>query len=222
MFLCYNKETDKLYHSECAPSEEILFCSYEEKGWKHSEEISIAESGFTFRVLSNFGYGGKSYLHFVAKYKDCQLYDFEACSSIDAVNLFSVSLLPDKWEELFQKLERVYSEKECWNINSFSRALFSFDSEFSNIDESELGKKSNLILRKISVLLSKDFVVNQSANPLVAPYLKNTCLLGVKIIRKNLTGIGCESLSEDNRKKGLDIIYNFLKKTDQELLLFSK
>ena len=43
-----------------------------------------------------------------------------------------------------------------------------------------------------------------------------------KIIRYNLLGVGCEVLSEDNRKESLDIIYNFLKKTNQEQLLFSE
>lgn len=222
MYLYYNKEKDIIYHSDSPHSDEILFCSYEENGWKQSDEISIADSGFTFRILSNFGYGSKSYFHFVAKYKDCLLCDFEGSSSTVAVNRFSVQLLPDKWEQLFLKLEQVYSEKECWNINSFSRALFSFDSDISNLDESELGKKSNLILRKISLFLSTEFAVNQSANPLVAPYLKNICSLGVKIIRYNLVGVGCEVLSEDNRKESLDVIYNFLKKTNQEQLLFSE
>lgn len=221
MYLCYNKETDKLYHSECAPSEEILLVSYDDKGWKHSDEISIVDSSFTFRILSNFGYGSKSYLHFVAKYKDNQLYDFEGSLSANKMKLFSVSPFPNKWEELFQKLEQVYTEKEMWNINSFSRSLFAFNSDFSNLDDSELNKKSNLILSKISMLLGvNDVAVTQCANPLVAPCLEKACLLGIKIIRNNLIGIGCEVLSEDNRKEGLDIIYNFLKKTNQEKLLF--
>ena len=73
MYLYYNKEKDIIYHSDSPHSDEILFCSYEENGWKQSDEISIADSGFTFRILSNFGYGSKSYFHFVAKYKDCLL-----------------------------------------------------------------------------------------------------------------------------------------------------
>lgn len=80
----------------------------------------------------------------------------------------------------FPEVRTSLFRKKCWNINSFSRALFSFDSDISNLDESELGKKSNLILRKISLFLSTEFAVNQSANPLVAPYLKNICSLGVK------------------------------------------
>lgn len=96
MYLYYNKEKDIIYHSDSPHSDEILFCSYEENGWKQSDEISIADSGFTFRILSNFGYRSKSYFHFVAKYKDCLLCDFEGSSSTVAVNRFSVQLLPDK------------------------------------------------------------------------------------------------------------------------------
>ena len=44
MYLYYNKEKDIIYHSDSPHSDEILFCSYEENGWKQSDEISIADS----------------------------------------------------------------------------------------------------------------------------------------------------------------------------------
>ena len=107
MYLYYNKEKDIIYHSDSPHSDEILFCSYEENGWKQSDEISIADSGFTFRILSNFGYGSKSYFHFVAKYKDCLLCDFEGSSSTVAVNRFSVQLLPQNGNMIYFHIQNL-------------------------------------------------------------------------------------------------------------------
>lgn len=38
MVLCYNKESGKLYHANSAPATDVLFNSYEDKGFKESEK----------------------------------------------------------------------------------------------------------------------------------------------------------------------------------------
>ena len=62
MVLCYNKESGKLYHANSAPATDVLFNSYEDKGFKESEKINVAGTGFSFVIKSNFGYGNASYL----------------------------------------------------------------------------------------------------------------------------------------------------------------
>ena len=215
MFLCYNKETDKLFHSVHLLARGLCR-SHEEKGWQDSGDIAIEETDFVFRIRTNFGYGSKSYMYFIATYRGNELYDFEGSLSPKTMTKFYVPASPDNWYELFSKLEMVYAEKECWNTNSFSRSLLAFDS----MDESEYEEDANLIIQHISTLLSESVPTAQTANPLLAPYIKKMCMLGIKIIRNNFTGVGCQKLSGEIGRKGLDIIYNFLKKTNQEQLLF--
>lgn len=76
--LCYNKECNMLYHANSAPTADVLFHCYEDKGFKESENIYVGETGFSFVIRSNFGYGNASYLQFRAIYNTCKLYDYEA------------------------------------------------------------------------------------------------------------------------------------------------
>ena len=62
--------------------------------------------------------------------------------------------------------------------------------------------------------------ISLSANPLLEPYLIKMCKVGLKIVRKNITGSAFQKLSEENRKKGMDAIYMFLKYSNLEQLLF--
>lgn len=59
-----------------------------------------------------------------------------------------------------------------------------------------------------------------SFNPMLKPLLIKMCKVGLKIIRKKTTGDGFLRLSEENRKKGMDTIYDFLKEINHEYLLF--
>lgn len=93
MVLCYNKESGKLYHANSAPATDVLFNSYEDKGFKESEKINVAGTGFSFVIKSNFGYGNASYLQFNATYESNQLFDFEADCCSKTVCLFSPFLL---------------------------------------------------------------------------------------------------------------------------------
>lgn len=55
---------------------------------------------------------------------------------------------------------------------------------------------------------------------MLKPLLIKMCKVGLKIIRKKTTGDGFMRLSEENRKKGMDTIYDFLKEINHEYLLF--
>lgn len=46
MMLCYNKESGKLYHANSAPAIDVLFHSYDDKGFKESEAINVGDTGF--------------------------------------------------------------------------------------------------------------------------------------------------------------------------------
>ena len=74
------------------------------------------------------------------------------------------------------------------------------------------------------MLLQKHFVILhllvEFANPLLKPLLIKMCKVGLNIIRKKITGNGFQRLSEENRQKGMDTIYAFLKDINQEQLLF--
>ena len=221
MVLCYNKESGKLYHANSAPATDVLFNSYEDKGFKESEKINVAGTGFSFVIKSNFGYGNASYLQFKATYETSCLLDFDAgYQNIHSLPFFMVVPTTDNWEKLFSKIEEVFNQRETWNSNSFTKFLISFDSDYSNLNDEELEKKSNLIIGKIVTALYGRIAVSLANNPLLKPLLIKMCKVGLKIIRKKTTGDGFLRLSEENRKKGMDTIYDFLKEINHEYLLF--
>lgn len=221
MVLCYNKESGKLYHANSAPATDVLFNSYEDKGFKESEKINVVGTGFSFVIKSNFGYGNASYLQFKATYESNQLFDFEAdCYSNNSLPFFSVPPTTENWDKLFCKIEKVFYQRETWNVNSFTKFLISFDSEYSNLNDEEIEKKPNFIMEKIITALYGRFPISLSANPLLEPYLIKMCKVGLKIVRKNIAGNAFQKLSEENRKKGMDAIYMFLKYSNLEQLLF--
>ena len=221
MVLCYNKESGKLYHANSAPATDVLFNSYEDKGFKESEKINVAGTGFSFVIKSNFGYGNASYLLFKATYESNQLFDFETdCCNKNSLPFFSVPPTTKNWDKLFCKIEEVFSQRETWNVNSFTKFLIWFDSEYSNLNDEEIEKKPNFIMGKIITALYGRIPISLSANPLLEPYLIKMCKVGLKIVRKNITGSAFQKLSEENRKKGMDAIYMFLKYSNLEQLLF--
>jgi len=221
MMLCYNKECNKLYHANSAPTTDVLFHSYEDKGFKESENINLGDTGFSFIIRSNFGYGNASYLQFRATYNTCKLYDYEAGYQKDIwLPIFKFEPTSDNWSKLFCKIEDVFYQRETWNNNSFTKFLICFDSDYSNLNDEELEKKSNLIIGKIVTALYGRIAVSLANNPLLKPLLIKMCKVGLKIIRKKITGEGFQRLSEENKKKGMDTIYAFLKEINQEHLLF--
>lgn len=219
--LCYNKECNMLYHANSAPTADVLFHCYEDKGFKESENIYVGETGFSFVIRSNFGYGNASYLQFRATYNTCKLYDYEAgYQKENWLPIFKFEPNPDNWDKLFCKIEEVFIQRESWNCNSLTKFLIWFDSEFSNHKEEELEKKPNLIVGQISTALHDGIARSMSFNPMLKPLLIKMCKVGLKIIRKKTTGDGFLRLSEENRKKGMDTIYDFLKEINHEYLLF--
>ena len=55
MVLCYNKESGKLYHANSAPATDVLFNSYEDKGFKESEKMHIGYIKHKGTKLSKLG-----------------------------------------------------------------------------------------------------------------------------------------------------------------------
>lgn len=221
MMLCYNKESGKLYHANSAPAIDVLFHSYDDKGFKESEAINVGDTGFSVVIRSNFGYGNASYLQFKATYETSRLLDFYAgYQNIHSLPFFMVVPTTDNWEKLFSKIEEVFNQRETWNSNSFTKFLIKFDSDYSNLSDEELEKKSNLIIGMIVTALYGRIAVSSANNPLLKPLLIKMCKVGLNIIRKKITGDGFQRLSEENRKKGMDTIYAFLKDINQEQLLF--
>ena len=112
----------------------------------------------------------------------------------------------------------------CYAIHTLLQVtpkfLINFDSDYSNLNDEELEKKSNLIIGKIVTALYGRIAVSLANNPLLKPLLIKMCKVGLNIIRKKITGNGFQRLSEENRKKGMDTIYAFLKDINQEQLLF--
>ena len=49
---------------QTAPAIDVLFHSYDDKGFKESEAINVGDTGFSVVIKSNFGYGNASYLQF--------------------------------------------------------------------------------------------------------------------------------------------------------------
>ena len=210
-----------LYHANSAPTADVLFHCYEDKGFKESENIYVGDTGFSFVIRSNFGYGNASYLHFRASYNTCKLYDYEAgYQKENWLPIFKFEPNPDNWDKLFCKIEEVFIQRESWNSNSLTKFLIWFDSEFSNLKEEELEKKPNLIVGQIATALHDGIARSMYFNPMLKPLLIKMCKVGLKIIRKKTTGDGFLRLSEENRKKGMDTIYEFLKEINQEYLLF--
>ena len=216
MILCYNEERRKLYHASSAPSKDVLFHTYEDKGYKESDNINVGETGFSFIIKSNFGYGSASYLQFVASFGPSKLFDFE----LGCLPFFWVVPTADNWDKLFCKIEDVFEQRETWNCKSLTRYLLGFDSKYSKLDNNELEKKSDLIIGQIVRALHEKTTICLAANPLLKPYLVTMCKVGLKIIRGKITGVGFQTLSEENEEKGMDAIYGFLKEIKEEKLLF--
>lgn len=99
-----------------------LFESYEEKGYdKNRASVTIGNSGFTFCIETNFGYGQRSYLRFKAEYNGSVLYCFQSKSGeyshATPSPYFNVEPDPENWDKLFDLLCHVYKSKESWNVN---------------------------------------------------------------------------------------------------------
>lgn len=73
----------------------------------------------------------------------------------------------------------------------------------------KLKRNRIFIMEKIITALYGRIPISLSANPLLEPYLIKMCKVGLKIVRKNITGSAFQKLSEENRKKGMDAIYMF-------------
>lgn len=220
MFLCYNKDENKLYHGEIASTEDIIFTSYDDTGWKNND-ILVDGSGLSFHIYSNFGYKSKSYLYFTATFYGQSLYDYEKGRETEKLlPLFSTTPTPCNWCDLFYKMENIFDQKESWNSNSLTRFLIRLNSELENLDDKDLEPKANSIIRQISTTLYGRTAISLAHNPLVEATLIQTCKIGLNIIRKNMAGCGFDNLLEPDRKTCMDTIYYFLRQTNHEHIIF--
>lgn len=103
-----------------------LFESYEEKGYKNNKpSVTVGNSGFTFTIETNFGYGRAAHLRFQAEYKGTILYSFKNENGVYGIDApskyFNVKPDPENWPFLFAVLCNVYKNRDNWNINECLR-----------------------------------------------------------------------------------------------------
>ena len=103
-----------------------LFESYEEKGYKNNKpSVTVGNSGFTFAIETNFGYGRAAHLRFQAEYKGSVLYSFKNENGEYGIGapskFFNVKPDTENWPFLFALLCNVYKNRDNWNINECLR-----------------------------------------------------------------------------------------------------
>lgn len=122
--LNYSKTNDTLSVGDSVQNSDLIqiFESYEDKGYdKNRPCVTVGESGFTFTIETNFGYGKKSFLRFRVEYNGNILYCFrnrhgEYNHAIPSP-YFNFEPEPESWDKLFTTLCYVYNNKEYWNVN---------------------------------------------------------------------------------------------------------
>lgn len=124
--LCYDNTKDNLYISPVIGEKNILFESYEEKGYKQNKsKFFIPGTNFSIKIESNFGYGTRSYLRALMWYNDVPLLNFY--NWWDCINcrlsFFEVEPTAEHWEELFSQIINVYNHKDSWNYNSINNGI---------------------------------------------------------------------------------------------------
>lgn len=123
-FLNYDTQKDQLSFDKTSRCGTVvtLFESYDDVGYsKNKPSVTVGDSGFTFTIETNFGYGQSSYLRFRVDYKGNTLFSFQnkrgeySCSAPS--NTFCVVPDSENWCDLFKLLAKVYNDRDIWNIN---------------------------------------------------------------------------------------------------------
>ena len=220
MYLCYSNEKGELYHSHSVDSnDDVLFTSYDDIGWKHTKNIIVPNSTFSFRIDSNFGYEGHKYLRFRAKCSDIELKNYESEKSLcnsGFRDAFDVTPEPESWEELFILLEKVYLQRDNWNYYSYSNGLVHFCTKYK--DKSKWDKDT-LMARMVKTLIRGAFDLNVVHNMIFAPYLSQLCTITLEVIQclYKKEGPDYNEISDT-----FDVLYQYLKETKQQYLLLKK
>lgn len=135
--LCYNKEKELLYISEWSYAQDILFESYDKKGYSSNKpQFVIPQTNFSIKIETNFGYNNASYLRALMCYNSVPLLNFDNwCDSLNGdLHYFQVEATPDNWKELFQLIIKVYNERDSWNNNNTIKGLEQIIDLMKNIE----------------------------------------------------------------------------------------
>lgn len=219
MYLCYSNEKKELYHGTTVnSSDDVLFTSYNDKGWKKTGNIRVPNSTFCFRIESNFGYDGYKYLRFRATYDGKELKNYESEKNLmskSLLNTFDVNPEPWSWDDLFCLIEKIYSQRNCWNFDSYSNCLVRFCTKYK---EPTTRDNNIAIVKMIGTLMQDAFDLNVVNNMAFAPYLSILCAISLEEIR-NFYG-NKEWHENRNFSDAVDVLYQYLKETKQQYLLF--
>lgn len=220
MYLCYNNEKKELYHgSVISSNDDVLFTSYSDIGWKKTKNIIVPNSTFSFRIESNFGYENHKYLRFRATYNDIELKNYDSERSLcyrGFRDAFDVTPEPESWEELFCLLEKVYLQRDNWNYYSYSNGLVHFCTKYKDISNWD---KDVLMARMVKTLIQGAFELNVVHNMVFAPYLSRLCTIALEVIQCLYKK---EESNTDEISDTLDVLYQYLKETNQQYLLIKK
>lgn len=221
MYLCYSNENKELYHCHSVKSnDDVLFTSYNDVGWKKTKNIIVPNSTFSFRIESNFGYEGHKYLRFRATYNDIELKNYDSERSLCSRGLsdaFDVTPEPESWDELFFLLEKIYLKRDNWNCYSYSNGLVHFCEKYKDVSNCD---KDVLMTKMIGTLLHGAFDLSIVNNMVFAPYLSLLCTISLGIIQRLYKN---EEVQYNNEiSDTLDILYQYLKETNQQYLLFKQ
>lgn len=115
--LCFSKERG-LYMATIPEDSntptELLYRPHGYAGYALNK-VSIPERNVEITILSNFGYGSRSYLSAAICFGDRRLLDFDK-SKINVLNNCSVSTIDVpvyEWNLLFEKIIEAYNAKDC-------------------------------------------------------------------------------------------------------------
>ena len=219
MYLCFNVERNELYHSySVRRGDDILFSSYNENGWKKNEQIFVPNTTFCFIIESNFGYKGRSYLRFRAKYNGIELKNYESEENLRSkslLNIFDVNPESGSWDDLFSLIEKIYRQRNSWNFDSYSNCLIHFCTKYKE----PTNRVNNItIVKMVGTLMQGAFDLNIVNNLAFAPYLNILCAIFLEEIRNFY--INKEGHEDRIFLYEFDVLYQYLKETKQQYLLF--
>lgn len=240
--ISFDKQKDALCYNTWGHP--ILFSSYETKGWKDTEWIQIPESGFAFRIMSNFGFGNKAYLKCFVKYKEKMLVNSDSwCETKNQLTYWEEQPTPHHWMDLLRHIVDSYKKRDAWNYNNildaadklnrylsfpellevnahkWSKSHFNYSIELKNI---HLIEKCDELITKIQELKLENY-------DNISNSISEICRKVIALIFKTYNSIISESSNTVEIREILlektincfNTVYMFLQNTNQHHLLFS-
>lgn len=246
--LYYSKENDCLYTAPFI-SNDVLFTSHEEKGFKHNKPKFVgAAMNFGINIQTNFGYGNASYLRAFMQYNDMPLIScYNWCDSINcALPHFEVEPNPQNWECLFARIISAYKERDSWNYNCIVKIIKQLNNMLlqpnkvyirnhcwstklclwkGNTAFLHITKKVSELIQELESLKMDEYIhIKEGINSICRKTLPIIELAYRSfVLEKEQEGTipSISTLQELKRlEKYYDTIYNYLKRTNQLDILF--